>query len=275
MSASDIFIKNPHSILACLQHRPKDVLELSLPRDSTDGVWDDIIAVAGEHSIRMREGGHGSRADFARQTSTPSKNPPPRMSRTRSGRHEVAPSRIDTTPGGRESTHGAMIRSKEPNTLEEVFADVDPNEPGIWLALDQLQDPQNLGAIFRSAAFFGCRGIICTTERSVPMTPTVYDIATGGVEEVPFVPVINLQRAFESAKESGLWILGTSEHAKTKLSKVQRDRPWLIVVGNEEKGIRRLTEETCDMICAIAPRSQGVTSLNVSVATGILLSHLG
>jgi 23S rRNA (guanosine2251-2'-O)-methyltransferase len=144
----------------------------------------------------------------------------------------------------------------------------------VWLALDSLQDPQNLGAIFRSASFFGVKGIIMTTERSAPMTSVVYDISCGGVESIPFVPVINLQRAFEKAKESGLWILGTSEHARDSVKKIESDRPWLLVVGNEEKGIRRLTEESCDMMCTIPTHSKGVTSLNVSVATGILLSHL-
>jgi 23S rRNA (guanosine2251-2'-O)-methyltransferase len=106
------------------------------------------------------------------------------------------------------------------------------------------------------------------------MTSVVYDIASGGVEAVPFVSVINLQRAFEKAKDAGLWILGTSEHAKTPIQKVGADRPWLLVMGNEENGMRRLTEEACDMTCTIPAKGDGVTSLNVSVATGILLSHL-
>jgi 23S rRNA (guanosine2251-2'-O)-methyltransferase len=140
--------------------------------------------------------------------------------------------------------------------------------------LDSLQDPQNLGAIFRSASFFGVKGIIMTTERSAPMTSVVYDISCGGVESLPFVQAINLQRAFEKAKDAGLWILGTSEHAKESLKKIQNDRPWLVVVGNEEKGIRRLTEESCDIVCTIPGAGKGVTSLNVSVATGVMLSHL-
>ena len=65
-----------------------------------------------------------------------------------------------------------------------------------------------------------------------------------------------------------------AEHAKESLQKVAKDRPWLVVLGNEEKGIRRLTEEACDVMCSIPPKGEGVTSLNVSVATGVLLSHL-
>ena len=75
------------------------------------------------------------------------------------------------------------------------------------------------------------------------------------------------------AKESGLWILGTSEHATEDVIQVDRGRPWLLVVGNEEKGMRRLTLEHCDTVCRISPRGS-VTSLNVSVATGILIATL-
>jgi 23S rRNA (guanosine2251-2'-O)-methyltransferase len=176
--------------------------------------------------------------------------------------------------GGRESAHGALIKPKSPGALELLFSGIDENTRGVWLALDSLQDPQNIGAIFRSAAFFGIRGIILTTERSAPMTATVYDIASGGVEDIPHVPVINLQRAFEKAKDAGLWILGTSEHARESVKTLKNDRPWLLVMGNEEKGIRRLTEEACDMMCTIPGTGKGVSSLNVSVATGVLLSHL-
>ena len=167
-----------------------------------------------------------------------------------------------------------MIRPKNPVSLEKMFAGIDQDTRGLWLALDCLQDPQNVGAIFRSAGFFGVKGIVMTTERSAPMTAVTYDISCGGVEVVPFVQVVNLKQALDHAKEAGLWILGTSEHAKEPLSRVQKDRAWLMVMGNEEKGMRRLTEEACDVICTIPNAGTGVGSLNVSVATGILLSHL-
>lgn len=261
MSTGDeLFVKNPHSILAALKSRPKDVLEITPPRDRTDGVWDAIESFAVKHRVRIGTGAPEARGRDSRDRNA------------RGGKPKAAPI-------GRESGHGAIIRSKPMAAVERLFDDVDASTRGVWLALDCLQDPQNLGAIFRSASFFGVKGIIMTSERSAPMTSTVYDISAGGVESIPYVAVANLQRAFEKAKDAGLWILGTSEHAKEKLQDVQRDRPWLIVVGNEEKGMRRLTEETCDVTCTIPYRGpevgEGVTSLNVSVATGILLSHLG
>lgn len=249
-----LFVKNPHSILAALQLRPKDVVEITFPSDSTDGVWKSIEALSEKNKIRKREA--GSVGEFVKSK----KNAPIQ----KSTKNFV----------GRESNHGALIRPKTPTAVERMFDGIDSDTRGIWLALDSLQDPQNLGAIFRSAAFFGVKGLILTAERSAPMSATVYDISAGGVEAIPFVQVINLQRAFEKAKEAGLWILGTSEHAKTPIAKIQKDRPWLLVMGNEEKGMRRLTEEACDMTCAIPAQGATVTSLNVSVATGILLSHL-
>jgi 23S rRNA (guanosine2251-2'-O)-methyltransferase len=257
-----ILVKNPHSILAALKARPRDVTEITLPRDKSDDVWEQIQAVAARNKVRLIEAGSaGGRGG-------------PGITRPGGSRRSVREEGPRPQAQGRESTHGAVMRLKEPSSVEAMFKDINDQTRGVWLALDTLQDPQNLGAIFRSAAFFGVRGIVMTSERSAPMTPTVYDIASGGVEGVPFAPVINLQRAFEKAKEAGLWILGTSEHAKDSLRSLKADRPWLVVMGNEENGLRRLTLEACDVTCGIPPAGDSVTSLNVSVATGVLLAHL-
>jgi 23S rRNA (guanosine2251-2'-O)-methyltransferase len=251
MAETEIFVKNPHSILEALKRRPKEVLQISLPRENTDGVWDAIIEFAENNKIRIQETAAADRSGGRRDKNN-----------------------FKGALGGRESAHGALVRPKAAVSIESMLANVNESSRGVWLALDSLQDPQNLGAIFRSASFFGVKGIIMTTERSAPMSSVVYDISCGGVEAVPFVQAVNLQRAFEKAKDVGLWILGTSEHAKESVKKVDHDRGWLLVVGNEEKGIRRLTEEACDMMCTIPGEGKGVTSLNVSVATGVLLSHL-
>jgi 23S rRNA (guanosine2251-2'-O)-methyltransferase len=258
--ANELFIRNPHSILATLQSRPKSVLEINLPREKKDPTWDQIAALGQRERIAVREasGTDVGKADFKRGHN---KN---------QNQNKKAPAAAI----GRESGHGALIQPKASLSVEEVFSGITTESRGVWLALDCLQDPQNLGAIFRSASFFGVKGLILTQERSVPMTSTVYDIASGGVETIPFSSVINLQRAFEKAKEAGLWILGTSEHAKGPIQKIKNDRPWLVVVGNEENGMRRLTEEACDMTCTIPSIGDGVKSLNVSVATGIVLASL-
>jgi 23S rRNA (guanosine2251-2'-O)-methyltransferase len=172
----------------------------------------------------------------------------------------------------------AVVKERPPVPLEELFASsagslTSGGQRGLWLALDSLQDPQNVGAIFRSAAFFGVKGIIVTQERSAPLSSAVYDVASGGMEYVPFTLQVNLQRAFEVAKKSDLWILGSSEHAHDDVESIPLDRSWLLVLGNEEKGMRRLTEESCDMLCKVSSRGQ-VGSLNVGTAAGILISRL-
>jgi 23S rRNA (guanosine2251-2'-O)-methyltransferase len=258
MNSNEVLIKNPHSILVALKSRPKDFLEISFPKDRSEGVWKEIEALVERHKIRKSPGA--------------AERPAQRQQEPRRGR---GPGQDRDAGAGRESGHGALVKAKGQTSLEALFKGIDQDTRGLWLALDCLQDPQNVGAIFRAAAFFGIKGIVMTTERSAPMTGTVYDIACGGVEVVPFVQTINLKQALDKAKEAGLWILGTSEHAKEPLSRVQKDRPWLMVLGNEEKGIRRLTEEACDVMCAIPNAGTDVTSLNVSVASGILMSHLG
>ena len=112
-----------------------------------------------------------------------------------------------------------------------------------------------------------------TRDQSAPLTSIVYDIASGGIEVLPIAIVPNMVQVFEIAKAAGLWILGTSEHAPRSVSEVDRNRDWLLVLGNEEKGLRRLVSENCDELCRVPPLG-AVTSLNVSVASGVLMSAL-
>jgi 23S rRNA (guanosine2251-2'-O)-methyltransferase len=172
-------------------------------------------------------------------------------------------------------TFEAVVRERPSVSVEELFQNASQRNSGkgIWLALDHLQDPHNVGAVFRAAGFFGIQGIILTQDRSAPLTGIAYDVASGGIESVPFTLQTNLQQAFRLAKDAGMWVLGTSEHAHDPLSSIQQDRPWLVVLGNEEKGMRRLTEESCDLLCRI-PGLGKVTSLNVSVAAGVLMYQL-
>lgn len=239
---STLSLRNPHSVLAALQTRPHDVTEVQVSRQHASEAWKDV-------------------ADLAQSVGVLVRNPPQSAPRGKSDRD-----------GGRLSGNQAFVRQKQPVSLEQLF----PAEParGIWLALDCLQDPHNVGAIFRAAAFFGVKGIVLTEDRSAPLSAVVYDVASGGMEVVPFSVQTNLRRSLETAKEHNLWVLGSSEHAQRDVAEVDRDRRWLLVVGNEEKGMRRLTAEHCDELCTIPCQGSVVTSLNVSVATGILLSHL-
>lgn len=147
----------------------------------------------------------------------------------------------------------ATVRERNGLLIEELFANAE-SEPGLWLALDCLQDPHNVGAIFRTASFFGVKGIVMTRDRSAPLTATVYDVAAGGLEYVPFGEPTNLARAMNIAKSSGIWLLGSSEHAELDVREVSRDRSWLLILGNEELGLRRLSLDKCDQVCKLTVR---------------------
>ncbi len=242
-------LKNPHSVIAALRERPQEVLEVCLPKTvQPSDPWGLVAKLAREHKIREGRGAPLVQSKSEKKSDT----------------------------GGRMGVTSANVRERQGISLEELFEDAKERSGGhgLWLALDQVQDPHNVGAIFRTAAFFGVQGIIVTDERSAPLSSTVYDIASGGMEYVPFVLQTNLQQALDAAKEAGVWVLGTSEHARDEIVSIGKDRPWLVVLGNEEKGIRRLTEENCDVLCKVAPASDGVTSLNVSVAAGIFMARL-
>lgn len=240
---SRLTLRNPHSVLATLDARPADLLEVRLPGEPGSRGWRDVSERAKARGIRVHElPANPARADERERT------------------------------GGRAGAE-ADIRPRKPEPLANLFEGATSGDR--WIALDGVQDPHNVGAIFRTAAFFGVRGVIMTADRAAPLTAVVYDVASGGVEAVPHAVATNLRRALDAAKAAGVWILGTSEHAARPLGEVPRDRPWLIVLGNEEAGLRRLVLESCDEVCAVPPKGSVVTSLNVSVATGILLATLG
>lgn len=239
---SVLHLRNPHSVLAAISTRPQDVLSVRANPQIGEPAWREVLAAAADAGIRVQ-------------------------SRAVQHRHSKQKSAGD----GRQGAGEADVKPRSDVPLEELFASV--TDHGLWLAFDHLQDPHNVGAIFRTAAFFGVRGIVMTKDRSAPLTATVYDIASGGIEFVPFSVLPNLSRALKVAKDAGLWVLGTSEHAEQDVAAVPRDRPWLLVLGNEQKGLRQLTTKNCDETCRLSPRGS-ITSLNVSVAAGILIATL-
>lgn len=239
-----IYLKNPHSILAVLEKRAQDIIEIRLPTKQAGDAWTEVQKQAENIGIRLTQA-------------------QPQRSDKRDHRGKSGPGRI----GGAE----AVVKEHPGVGILDLFSNM--STPSLYLALDTIQDPQNLGAIFRTASFFGVRGILLSRDRSASLTATAYDVASGGVEHVPFSIQTNLSRAFDSAKEAGLWILGTSEHAEKDLNTISADRPWLLVLGNEETGIRRLTRDKCDDMCSITPKG-AITSLNVSTAAAICIHHL-
>jgi 23S rRNA (guanosine2251-2'-O)-methyltransferase len=143
----------------------------------------------------------------------------------------------------------------------------------LFLVLDGVQDPHNLGACLRSANAFGVTAVICPKDRSVGMTPVVRKVACGAAMATPVIAVTNLARTLRWLKEQGVWLVGTSDRAEMTLNEVDLAGPIALVMGGEENGMRRLTEDHCDFIAKI-PIGGVVSSLNVSVAAGVCLYEI-
>lgn len=140
----------------------------------------------------------------------------------------------------------------------------------LFLVLDHVQDPHNLGACLRTADATGVHGIIITKDNAVGITPTVCKVASGAAETIPVYVVTNLVRTLKLLKEQGIWIVGAAGGAAQTFYAVDFTLPLAVVVGAEEKGLRRLTQEQCDFVVKLPMLGQ-VESLNLSVATGVLL----
>ena len=138
------------------------------------------------------------------------------------------------------------------------------------LILDGLTDPHNLGACLRSADAAGVDAVIVPRDKSVGLTPIVRKVACGAAETVPFVLVTNLNRTLTKLQKAGFWVCGAAGEAEKTLCDVDLKMPTAIVMGSEDRGLRRLTHESCDHLVRI-PMQGAVESLNVSVATGIML----
>ena len=164
--------------------------------------------------------------------------------------------------------------------LEEVVTllnnQKENNETGcVGLVLDQIQDPRNFGAILRSAAFFGAKFVIYATDRQSDIGGLVLKTSAGGAFSLMLVPVVNINRALAQLKEAGAWIAGaTLQEQSVEMKDLPQDRNWILVLGNEEKGLRSEVAKNCDYLLKIPGGMGGVDSLNVSVAAGICLHQL-
>ncbi len=139
-----------------------------------------------------------------------------------------------------------------------------------FLVLDHVQDPHNLGACLRTADAAGVHGVIVTKDQAAGITPVVSKVASGAAETMPLYKVTNLVRALGWLKESGIWIAGAAGEAERSVYQTDLNLPLALVVGAEGKGLRRLTRDSCDFLLRI-PMAGQVESLNLSVATGVLL----
>lgn len=161
-------------------------------------------------------------------------------------------------------------RQYQENDLPDLIANLD--KPFL-LVLDGVTDPHNLGACLRSADAAGVHAVIVPRDRSAQLNATAKKVASGAAETVPLIRVTNLARTLRLLQEQNIWIVGTAGEADHTLYQSKFDGPVALVMGAEGEGMRRLTREHCDELISI-PMAGSVSSLNVSVATGVCLFEI-
>ena len=163
------------------------------------------------------------------------------------------------------------VRPLPPQGDNELMQMLDKlSVPPLLLVLDGVTDPHNLGACLRSADAAGVHGVIVPRDKSAPLNPTARKVACGAAEVVPFYQVTNLARSLRSLQEAGVWVVGAAGEATATIYDTKLTGPLALAMGAEGSGLRRLTREHCDSLAKI-PMVGSVSSLNVSVATGIFL----
>ena len=188
---------------------------------------------------------------------------------------DVAVTLADVADLGRlvphDAPHQGVVVEVEP--LEELWLEdvlQAAAERSVLLVLDQVTDPHNVGAILRSAAAFGAAGIVTQDRHSPPESGVVAKSASGALERVPWVRVVNLARALEEVGDAGFWRIGLAGDAETDLAKALGSPRVALVLGAEGAGMRPNTRDHCDAVARL-PISDAVESLNVSNAAAVAL----
>ncbi len=164
----------------------------------------------------------------------------------------------------------ADIRPLAPATLADLARGHDNARAPLIVVLDGVEDPQNVGAIIRSVDAAGGSGVVRQTRRAAPLAGAAAKASAGAVHHVPVADVVNIARAIEELKEYGVWSVGLDAAAETPYYGLDLTVPLALIVGAEGYGLRRLVRERCDLVAAI-PMAGHVSSLNVSVATAVVL----
>lgn len=168
---------------------------------------------------------------------------------------------------GAQAVHQGLYAEADPLTSPQLE---DVATGGVVLVLDQITDPHNVGAILRSAAAFAVRAVVTTERHSPEATGVLAKAASGAIEYVPIVTVVNLARALAELHELNTFLVGLDSDGETDLAAVPLSDPLALVIGAESKGLRRLTRTHCDVIARLAVPGR-ITSLNVSNATALAL----
>ena len=228
-----------HAVASRLRQNAASVREICVDKTRKDARMQDLLQLAEQKNVRVmlleKERLDGLAAN---------------------GRHQGVLARVEETPLPYQDIH---------DILESDLA-----EPPLFLVLDGVEDPHNLGACLRVADAMGAHAVIAPKDRAAGLNATVRKVACGAAETVPFLAVTNLARTLRELKEAGVWLVGAVAEAEQDLFSATFNGPIALVLGAEGTGLRRLTAEICDQRLRI-PMFGAVESLNVSVASGIAL----
>ncbi|MCK5762478.1 MAG: 23S rRNA (guanosine(2251)-2'-O)-methyltransferase RlmB [Candidatus Izimaplasma sp.] len=166
---------------------------------------------------------------------------------------------------------GALVEEYKYQFLDKAINIEKKNK--VFVMLDSLEDPHNLGAILRSADAFNVDAIIIPKNRSVKLNSTVAKVSTGAIEHVNVIEVTNLTQTIKTLKKNGFWVVGTDAVTEQTIHDIDVDTNICVVIGNEGKGISRLVKENCDYIVKI-PMSGHVNSLNASVSAALVIYEI-
>ncbi|QQD22472.1 23S rRNA (guanosine(2251)-2'-O)-methyltransferase RlmB [Oceanospirillaceae bacterium ASx5O] len=228
-----------HAVTTLLQRNPEQVIELWIMQGRHDARMQRVLELAQEQQLDVREADKGlmnQKAD--------------------------------------EGNHQGVIAWRKPvqHKTEKHLPDILDAISGtpLILILDGVTDPHNLGACLRTADAAGVQLVIAPKDKSAPLNATAAKVACGAAEAVPYIQVTNLARTMKELQQRGIWIVGTAGEAEHSIYQQDMKGPMALVMGAEGSGMRRLTREHCDYLVNI-PMAGEVSSVNVSVATGICL----
>ncbi|MGA4635696.1 23S rRNA (guanosine(2251)-2'-O)-methyltransferase RlmB [Pseudomonas solani] len=227
-----------HAVEALLRHHPKRVKQLWLAESRHDPRVQALVELAGQFRVPVGQRDRRELDEWA------------------------------------EGVHQGVVAEVSPsqvwgeNMLDELLEGAEG--PPLLLVLDGVTDPHNLGACLRTADAAGALAVIVPKDKSATLNATVRKVACGAAEVIPLVAVTNLARTLEKLQKKGLWTVGTAGEAEQELYQQDLTGPTVLIMGAEGKGMRRLTREHCDYLVKL-PMSGSVSSLNVSVATGVCL----
>ncbi len=180
----------------------------------------------------------------------------------------------DVAKGGLHQGIVAVVEGNRYATLEEIIHRwKQSRRRALILVLDSIQDPQNLGALIRTANFCGSHGVIIPKNRAAQITSTVVKASTGATAFTPVARVTNIASTLETLRKKGIWIVGTTGEAETSLFHQDLTDDLAVVIGSENRGIRPLVLRKCDVTVSIPLRGE-ISSLNASVAAGIVLAEV-